>query len=180
MMNLQPTLKNELVRIRPLKKEDCEPLYQIASDPLIWEQHPVPNRYQKEIFLEFFNNSLKSSACIIIEENSTNQIIGSSRFKRIENSDKAIEIGWSFLSRDKWGGKYNKAFKELMIEYALKHIDHVIFYIGLNNKRSQRAVEKLGGKKIADKDLEHLMKKGKNDLTYRISKLEWQVVKASR
>ena len=179
-MNLQPTLKNELVRLRPIKQEDFNQLFQIAKDPLIWEQHPAKNRYQKKIFLNFFNDSIKSLGALIIEEISTNEIIGSTRFKSIENTENAVEIGWSFLSRAKWGGKYNKAFKELMIDYALKHVESVIFYIGVKNTRSQRAVEKLGGKVIEDNNFMHLVKQSKKDLTYRIGNTEWLKIKVGR
>ena len=177
-MNLQPVLEGELVSLRPLKEEDREPLYQIAKDPFIWEQHPASDRFQRKVFLDFFEESIKSCGALIIKENATDQIIGSSRFKRIENSTRAVEIGWSFLSKDKWGGKYNRAFKSLMIDYALEHIDHIIFYIGLKNVRSQRAVEKLGGQRIEDKSLRYLVQQGTDDLTYRIGALEWQEVKA--
>lgn len=180
-MNLQPTLKNELVSLRPLRLEDFDPLFQIAKDPLIWEQHPAKNRYQKEMFLDFFNDSIKSMGALVVEEVSTKKIIGGTRFKRIENTDKAVEIGWSFLSRDKWGGKYNKAFKDLMIDYALQHIDSVVFYIDVKNIRSQRAVEKLGGKIIiTDSSYDHLIKQSQNDLAYRIGYQEWRNMKASR
>jgi RimJ/RimL family protein N-acetyltransferase len=37
---LQPTLKGALLVLRPLRPEDFDALYAVASDPLIWEQHP--------------------------------------------------------------------------------------------------------------------------------------------
>ena len=40
-MNLQPILENENVKLLPLQEDDFEVLYQVASDPLIWEQHPL-------------------------------------------------------------------------------------------------------------------------------------------
>ena len=47
MLNLQPThLANEWVTLIPLKETDFEKLYAIASDALIWEQHPNKNRYK--------------------------------------------------------------------------------------------------------------------------------------
>jgi hypothetical protein len=50
-MNLQPNhLSNHLIRLEPLQPMHFNELYAAASDPLIWEQHPNPNRYQKEVF----------------------------------------------------------------------------------------------------------------------------------
>ena len=173
MMDLQPILEDELIILRPLEKDDFEDLYEVAKDPFIWKQHPISDRYKKEVYSDFFNDSIKSKGAFIIIEKSNTKVIGSTRFKKISNTENAIEIGWSFLARDKWGGKYNKAMKKLMIEYALEFVDHIIFYIGKNNIRSQRAVQKLGGREIINPDLIKLIKDSETDLTFRIGKEDW-------
>jgi RimJ/RimL family protein N-acetyltransferase len=81
-----------------------------------------------------------------------------------------MEIGWSFLSRKYWGGTYNKAMKTLMIEHAFQSIHKVVFYIGTENVRSQKAVEKLGGLKIASLTYPDIVKNREDTLTYLISK----------
>jgi len=108
-MNLQPTLENDLIILRPLIEDDFEALYVVAKDPLIWEQHPCWDRYKREVFSEFFKESIRSKGALIIIDKSSNSIIGSTRFKPVNNVENAIEIGWSFLSRYYWGGKYNKS-----------------------------------------------------------------------
>lgn len=172
-MNLQPTLENDLIILKPLKASHFDALYEVARDPLIWEQHPCPDRYKKAVFTEFFQDSIESNGALIIIEQSSHQVIGSSRFKTIDQAKNAIEIGWSFLSRDKWGGKYNKAMKSLMINYALKHIDHVIFYVGKENIRSQKAVLKLGGEIITDPKFSNLIRDNESELTFRIGRENW-------
>jgi len=178
-MNLQPELEDELIILKPLRDEDFNSLYEVAKDPLIWEQHPCSDRYKKEVYEEFFMDSVKSKGALKIIEKSSGKVIGSTRFERIINSDNAIEIGWSFLSRDRWGGKYNRAMKKLMIDYALQHVDHVIFYVGKENIRSQKAVEKLGGKILPKYKFENLVKDD-SDITFRIGKDNWNENEASR
>ena len=51
---LQPFLENENVQLVPLQENDFEALYEVASDPLIWEQHPSKDRYKIEVFTTFF------------------------------------------------------------------------------------------------------------------------------
>lgn len=148
--NLQPFLENDLVRLRPLGQADFEHLYTIASDPLIWEQHQNKDRHTLENFTEFFKDSMNSKGALVIIDAKTDIVIGSSRFKIIDKSNKIIEIGWSFLSRNCWGGHYNRSFKKLMVNHALQYFEHVIFYVNPKNYRSQRAMEKLGAKKMAD------------------------------
>ena len=175
MLDFQPTLENEMLILRPLRKEDFESLFRVAKDPLIWEQHPISTRYKKEVFTDFFIESINSQGALLAIEKSTGQVIGSSRFKPIKDSNSAIEIGWSFLAREKWGKGYNRSMKKLMIDYALERKEHIIFYIGIENIRSQKAVEKIGGKRIVGHRYQHLIKKSENDLTYRIGRLEWKV-----
>ncbi len=54
LFDLQPELDGRLIQLRPLRKEDYEVLYAVAADPLIWEQHPVRDRYKQEVFKQFF------------------------------------------------------------------------------------------------------------------------------
>jgi len=173
-LNLQPTLENDLLLLRPLEATDFDALYEVAKDPLLWEQHQCSDRYEKEVYTKFFEDSTNSESALVVIEKSGDKIIGSSRFNKIVGEEKAIEIGWSFLSRDKWGGKYNKQVKQLMIDYAFDYVDHIIFYIDKDNLRSQKAVIKIGGKDITKSSMRNLVKDNSTDLTFRIGREEWQ------
>ena len=172
-MNLQPCLDNDLIKLRPLLKSDFDQLFLVAQDPLIWEQHPNRDRYNKNVFTDFFEDSIKSKGALVVIEKSSNQIIGSSRFKRIDNVANAIEIGWTFLSREYWGGKFNKSMKKLMIEYAFETFDNIIFYVGKENIRSQKAVLKIGAKRILGNENELLKHKNENNWTFKINIKDW-------
>jgi len=148
-MNLQPNhLSNHLIRLEPLQLVHFNELYTAASDPLIWEQHPNPNRYQKEVFESFFEGALASGGAFIIRDVDTGKTLGSTRFYDLKPLDNEIKIGYTFFSRDCWGKGINKQVKTLMLNYAFIYIEKVIFHIGTQNIRSQIAIEKLGAKKI--------------------------------
>jgi RimJ/RimL family protein N-acetyltransferase len=125
-------------------------LYAAASDPLIWEQHPNPNRYQKEVFESFFEGALESGGAFIVRDVDTGKTLGSSRFYDYKPLDNEIKIGYTFFSRDCWGKGINKQVKTLMLNYAFIYIEKVIFHIGAQNIRSQIAIEKLGAKKVSE------------------------------
>jgi len=57
-----------------------------------------------------------------------------------------VEIGWTFLERAFWGGTYNREMKSLMLDHAFKFVDRVVFVVGENNLRSQRALQKIGAR----------------------------------
>ena len=142
---LQPTLKGELLELRPVRPEDFHDLYAVASDPLIWEQHPSNDRYKEAVFKEFFREALESGGAFVAVDSKDGRVIGSSRFHGYDEKQSEIEIGWTFLARTHWGGKYNREMKQLMLRHAFRFVNSVVFLVGPQNFRSQRAMEKIGG-----------------------------------
>jgi RimJ/RimL family protein N-acetyltransferase len=140
----QPVLEGQLLELRPLRSEDFQELYAVASDPLIWEQHPHNTRYQEEVFRRFFRDALASGGALIAINRETRRVIGSSRYDGYDKEKSQVEIGWTFLARSHWGGVYNGEMKRLMLQHAFKFVNNVVFVIGIQNFRSQKAVEKLG------------------------------------
>ena len=140
----QPTLHGDLISLRPLRQDDFEALYQVARDPLIWEQHPERNRYEPAIFRAFFDAAVQSGGALIVQDRQTGATIGSSRFFDWDLALSDVEIGWTFLARRYWGGRYNAQLKDLMLRHAFRFVDSVVFKVGAQNIRSQRAVLKLG------------------------------------
>lgn len=149
--NWQPNnLENELIRLIPLRETDFETLYQIASDPLIWEQHPKKNRYKRDIFIRFFEHAISRKSAFLIQEKSTGIVIGSSGYYDYNPLDSSIIIGYTFMARKYWGGTYNKASKKLLLNYAFQHVEKVYFHIGAENTRSQIAIARIGAKKVRE------------------------------
>jgi RimJ/RimL family protein N-acetyltransferase len=140
----QPTLAGELLELRPLQAPDFDALFQVASDPLIWEQHPERTRYQETTFRAFFQEALSSGGALVAIDRASGRVVGSSRYHGYDTAQSVVEIGWTFLARSHWGGRYNGEMKRLMLEHAFRSVDRVIFVIGPDNRRSQRAVEKIG------------------------------------
>jgi RimJ/RimL family protein N-acetyltransferase len=149
--DLQPVLQGELLALRPLRPEDFQDLYAVASDPLIWEQHPVKDRYKEEVFKRFFREALESGGALIATDSRDGQVIGSSRFHGYDKEKSEIEIGWTFLARTHWGGNYNKEMKQLMLRHAFKFVNSVVFLVDPQNLRSQRAMEKVGGVRVGSR-----------------------------
>ncbi len=163
--DLQPVLEGESLSLRPLRPEDFHALYAVASDPLIWEQHPVKDRYTEEVFKGFFQEAMESGGALIATDAKDGQVIGSSRFHGYDGEKSEIEIGWTFLARSYWGGVYNGEMKRLMLRHAFGFVKSVIFLVGSQNVRSQRAMEKIGGVRAGSRQ----DGAGRESLIYRIS-----------
>jgi RimJ/RimL family protein N-acetyltransferase len=142
--DLQPNLKGELIELRPLAPADWNDLFAVASDPLIWEQHPESDRYKEEVFKVFFREALESGGAFVVIDKKSQQIIGSTRYYGYDPEKSEIEIGWTFLTRKYWGGRYNREMKKLMLAHAFTFVENVVFFVGEKNFRSQKAMEKIG------------------------------------
>jgi RimJ/RimL family protein N-acetyltransferase len=152
VFDLQPRLVGELIEVRPLAADDWEGLFAVAADPLIWEQHPARDRYQEAVFREFFREALETGSAFVVIDQKTDRIIGSSRYFGFDPEQSVVEIGWTFLARAYWGGNYNGELKRLMLDHAFRFVERVVFVIGVTNFRSQKAVEKIGGVRVARRD----------------------------
>jgi N-acetyltransferase len=151
VFDVQPHLAGELVELRPLREDDFGALYAAAADPLIWEQHPVRNRHEQDVFRDYFADLLGSGGALVVLDRRTGAVIGTSRFHGYDPEASEVEIGWTFIARAYWGGTYNRELKTLMLDHAFRFVENVVFLVGPNNIRSQRAMEKLGAVRIADR-----------------------------
>jgi N-acetyltransferase len=169
--DLQPTiLHDNLILLIPLQESDFEQLYAVASDPLVWEQHPNKLRYQRDVFQNYFEGAMLSKGAFLIRDAKTNEPIGSSRFYDYDEKENTVLIGYTFIGRKFWGNGYNKALKKIMLDYAFQFVDKVYFHIGAFNIRSQKAIEKIGALKVDEFEVEYYGEDSKLNFVYLISK----------
>jgi hypothetical protein len=172
-MNTQPTLENDFVRLVPLEKNDFEQLFSVASDPKIWEQHPNKDRYKREVFENFFQGALESQGAFNIIEKNTGEIAGSTRFYDYNPEDNSIFIGYTFYATKFWGSKLNPQVKKLMLDYIFQFVDKVNFHVGKDNIRSQKAMEKLGAKRVDEVNVAYFGEPEKLNVVYEITKEQY-------
>ena len=168
--DLQPHLKGELIELRPLIPNDWDDLFAVASDPLIWEQHPERDRYKEDVFRVFFKDALESAGAFVIIDRKTQRIIGSTRFYGYDPHKSEIEIGWTFLARKYWGGRNNAEMKRLLLNHAFRFVESVVFLVGENNVRSQKALEKIGAIKVGTATREYANHPPARNVKYVIRK----------
>jgi RimJ/RimL family protein N-acetyltransferase len=168
MIKIPDLLEDNLIKLVPLSENDFENLYQLASDPLIWEQHPTRDRYKKEIFKIYFDSAIASASAFLIIHKDSNELVGCTRYYDYNEEESRVAIGYTFLARKFWGGNYNRVVKKLMLDYAFQFVNVVIFHIGPNNIRSQTAIQKIGAKKTRE-----MLYEGQPHYEYEIQKKEW-------
>jgi RimJ/RimL family protein N-acetyltransferase len=104
---------------------------------------------------------VESKSGLVAIDLQTNKMIGASRYYDLQEG--RVSIGYTFLARSHWGGKFNRELKTLMLDHAFKFVSKVGFDIAENNKRSRRAIEKIGASFIRSQ-----MNKGKPYTHYGI------------
>ena len=138
-------LQTEHFSLEPLAPKDFDALYAVASDPLLWEQHPEADRWKHSKFQHFFDGGLANDlGCFLIREKRSGRAAGSSRFYGYDEANRCIRIGYTFIARELWGTSANREIKEAMPLRAFKVVDRVFFDIGPQNFRSIAAVKNLG------------------------------------
>ena len=168
-MNRQPVLQDDRVILAPLKPDEFEELLTVASDPLIWAQHPNPDRWRRDVFHTYFDGALASGSAFIIRDKSTAKAIGSTRFYDHDPKASEVKIGYTFFSRDQWGSGANQRVKRLMLDHAFHHVQHVIFHVGVNNQRSRIAMQRLGAELIGEVDVAYFGEPPKRNVIFRIT-----------
>ncbi|MFZ0793015.1 MAG: GNAT family N-acetyltransferase [Candidatus Korobacteraceae bacterium] len=163
--DLQPTLTGKLLELRPLRPDDFPALYAVASDPLIWEQHPAKDRCQENVFQQFFQKALDSGGAFVAIDREDGRVIGTSRFHDYHAERNQIEVGYTFLARSHWGCAYNREMKELMLRHAFNYVERVVFLVDPKNFRSQRAVEKIGALRAGSRQ----NSEGRDSFVYEIT-----------
>ena len=94
-MNRQPILVGELVEARPLRPEDFDTLCRAAADPLLWEQHPEPDRWRREVFRTYFEDHLASGGALAIVDRATGALIGATRYDNFKAGQSEVTSEWT-------------------------------------------------------------------------------------
>lgn len=170
------SLHGTIVHAKPLQPDDVTELFNVASDPLIWEQHPEPIRYQKPVFERFFQEALRSAGAYVVYESVSGKVIGSSRFYDEQADRSFVKIGYTFLAREFWGGRFNADLKYIMISHALTEFSEVHFEIGEQNVRSLRAIERIGARYVQTVSKEFPGELAQPHRIYSISVDEWPTI----
>jgi RimJ/RimL family protein N-acetyltransferase len=171
--NIQKILENDEIILLPLVESDFDNLYSVASDPAIWAQHPLKDRWKKDEFKNFFKGAISSSGAFKIVQKNSRQIIGSTRFYDYSEEEQLIFIGYTFYAVEFWGSGINPAVKKLMLNYVFQFVKKVCFHIGAVNLRSQIAIGRLGAVKVNEQIVSYLGEAPKLNYVFEIRKENW-------
>jgi RimJ/RimL family protein N-acetyltransferase len=133
------------IRVVPIKESHREDL-RIVCDPSdhVWDIFPA--NWSGESFDPSFDDMLASHGrhCFTIMVDET--VTGTTSLLNLKLDQRTLEIGGSYLAMAMRGTGLNARVKRLLLDHLFGcGIRRIGFYIDARNKRSQRAVAKIGG-----------------------------------
>lgn len=182
----QVTLTGNSVVLMPLLTEHAERLLQAAEDGELWNMKvtviPSPSTVGQYIATALAGRESGSVMPFAIVRRDTGQIVGSTRFWKIDRKNRKLEIGHTWLSQSVQRSGLNTEMKYLLLEYAFEVMKcvRVQFTTDELNEKSRAAILRIGAKQEGIVRHERIMPDGRkrNSVRFSIIDDEWPEVKA--
>lgn len=146
---LTTRLDGSTVVLEPLAEEHADELWEAARAPEIWAglAHVGESREYFDRWMSMTLDDARSGkeGPFATRDKSTGKLIGSSRYLNVRPHDRALEIGWTWLTPSAWGTGANVEAKLLMLGHAFETLGclRVEFKTDARNERSRAALSAL-------------------------------------
>lgn len=178
-------LKNEVVKLRAIEKEDVEAVFEAGQYAEIWQymSSKIESPLDAKAYIEDIHNKMAAGNqyAFAIRDSKTNELIGSTRFYNIDEANKSVEIGYTWLTPTVWRSAINTNCKYLLLNYCFEKwgINRVQIVADERNERSCNAIKRIGA--VQEGVLrKHMIRADgfvRNSVVFSIIKEEWPQVK---
>ena len=179
-------LEGDKVRLVPLEEKHFSELIRIAENEIIWTYMPVKGTDGEKLTADLKEALLLKEKGeqypFVVIEKTTQKIIGSTRYLKLNEEHRNLEIGWTWYAPDYWGKAYNEECKLLLLRHCFKTLKIIRVQITAaeKNTRSRKAIERVGAK--FEGVLRNLVIRNgekRNAAFYSIIEEEWPSVEAN-
>lgn len=180
-------LSGNEVKLIPMIREHGNALINAASDGKLWElwytNIPSEKTINKYIDYALKEKDAGRSLPFVVLDNTTNKIIGSTRFCNAEPEHKRLEIGYTWYSKRYQRTAVNTECKYLLLSHAFEQLDSIAveFRTHWHNHASRNAILRLGAKQDGVLRNHQIGPYGtyRDTVVFSILNSEWNVVKKS-
>jgi RimJ/RimL family protein N-acetyltransferase len=152
-MKIEPvTLEGRSVRLEPLAKAHIEGLCKVGLDPELWRFIPyrveTPEEMERYVDTALVAQAAGTALPFATIERTSGSVIGSTRFMNIDAPSRRVEIGATWIARDRQRTSVNTEAKYLMLRHAFETLGciRVEFKTDALNQRSRNAILRLGAR----------------------------------
>ena len=182
---MQTTLQGQGIILRPLQYTDADALLRAAADGELWNLTVtvVPSATTVDAYLKKALDGREAGTVMpfVIVLKETGEVIGSTRFWKIDPFNRKLEIGSSWISARFQKTFVNTEAKYLMLRHAFEVLDcvRVQFTTDENNQKSRHAILRLGAQQEGIVRHERIMPDGRkrNSVRFSIIDDEWPQVR---
>lgn len=182
---MQTTLQGQGIILRPLQYADADALLRAAADGELWNLTVtvVPSPTTVDAYLKKALDGREAGTVMpfVIVLKETGEVIGSTRFWKIDPFNRKLEIGSSWISARFQKTFVNTEAKYLMLRHAFEVLDcvRVQFTTDENNQKSRNAILRLGAQQEGIVRHERIMPDGRkrNSVRFSIIDDEWPQVR---
>ncbi|WP_338792567.1 GNAT family protein [Bernardetia sp. MNP-M8] len=179
------TLEGNLVQLIPLSRSHKKELLEATSDGELWNLWftSVPSQEKMDIYLDFAFSEQEANRALpfAIIDKKTGKIIGSTRFCNVVESNKRVEIGYTWYSKSYQRTGINTECKYLLLQYAFEKLECIAveFRTSWHNQASRKAIARLGAKQDGILRNHQIASNGtlRDTVVFSIINIEWQGVK---
>jgi RimJ/RimL family protein N-acetyltransferase len=180
------TLTGTTVELRPLQREHSAALVQAAADGQLWNLKvtnvPGPDTVEKYVDIALAGREAGTMMPFVIVRRDTGEVVGSTRFWKVDRVNRKLEIGHTFISQSVQKSWVNTEAKLLLLTHAFEVMDcvRVQFTTDELNEKSRAAILRLGAVQEGIVRHERIMPDGRkrNSVRFSIIDPEWPQVKA--
>jgi RimJ/RimL family protein N-acetyltransferase len=179
-------LRGDIVAIEPLAAEHAKGILAAAdSDEVFaWLPYPRPcdlGAAQAWIAGALADRETHRRLPFVVRGGESGAVIGSTSYWDFDAANAHVEIGSTWLRRNSWQSGANVETKLLLLRHAFEDLDleRVSFRTDIRNRRSQRAIERLGAVRGGVHRHEMRRRDGswRDSVHYSILRSEWSVAK---
>ena len=179
------TLEGNTVLLIPLEMTHKDELYEAIKSPDVWEytwrEVKTIEDLEQIVSIAVQHKNAGTQIPFIIKDKFTGEVLGTTRIGDIDLVNRNVEIGWTWLSPTVWGTGVNTECKFLLLKYCFEQLNvlRVQFSISGQNKRSQKAIERIGAIKEGTFRKHRVKSDGTihDNIFYSILDNEWTDVK---
>jgi RimJ/RimL family protein N-acetyltransferase len=179
------TLEGRVVRLEPLALSHLDALCAVGLDPELW-QYTLTIVQTREDMRSYLETALKareqgSALPFVIIERAANTVVGSTRYLNIDQQNKKLEIGSTWVARRWQRTAVNTEAKYLLLRHAFEVLGcvRVEFKTDVLNRQSRAALLRIGAKEegILRKHLITQTGRVRDTVYFSILDTEWPDVK---
>lgn len=181
----ETTLSGKIITLIPLKRKHTNALLEASGDGELWKlwYTSAPSNKTIDAYLDkaFHDQEAGSALLFAVVDNTSQKIIGTTRYCNADNLNHRVEIGYTWYAKSYQRTGVNTECKYLLLTHAFEALDSIAveFRTHWHNQASRTAIARLGAKQ--DGILRNHQKNAegiyRDTVVFSIIDQEWPTVK---